>query len=69
MSTAPIAVPSPPSVQGFLVHVREVAERDPEKALQVLDDLVLLMVAELPEAMGALRNPEVDLRTYGRAHT
>ncbi|MFC9654167.1 hypothetical protein [Streptomyces sp. NPDC056937] len=50
-------------------HLRTLAAHDPEQAYRVVADLVLVMVCEVPEATGAMNNPLVSLREYGRAHT
>ncbi|MFH8260524.1 hypothetical protein [Streptomyces roseolus] len=51
----------------LLAALRGVAERDPQRAYQLIDDLVFQLVTELPEATGAFER--VELHAYGRAHT
>ncbi|MFI0813500.1 hypothetical protein [Streptomyces echinatus] len=51
----------------LLAALREVAERDPQRAYRLIDGLVFQLVTELPEATGAFGR--IDLHAYGRAHT
>lgn len=51
----------------FIVALSELAERDPQRAYQLIEDLAFRLVTELPEATGAW--DRIELRDYGRAHT
>ena len=37
----------------FMAAVSELAERDPQRAYQLIEDVILRLVTELPEATGA----------------
>ncbi|MFE9252870.1 hypothetical protein [Streptomyces sp. NPDC007088] len=50
-----------------MAALREPAERDPQQASQLIDDLTLRLITELPGATGAWER--IELRDYGRAHT
>lgn len=50
-----------------MAAVSALAERDPQRAYQLTEDVILRLVTELPEATGALGR--IELRDYGRAHT
>ncbi|MET7490468.1 hypothetical protein [Streptomyces sp. NPDC005538] len=45
----------------------DLAQRDPQRAYQLIEEVTLRLVAELPEVTGALGR--IELRDYGRAHT
>ena len=51
----------------LMTDVRELAERDPQRAFQLVEDLTLQLVADLPVVTGAWNS--IALRDYGRAHT
>lgn len=50
-----------------MAALSELAERDPQRAYQLIEDVTLRLVTELPEATGAW--DRIELREYGRAHT
>lgn len=50
-----------------MATLRELAARDPQRAYQLIEDVTLRLVTELPEATGAWGT--IELRDYGRAHT
>ncbi|MCX4681352.1 hypothetical protein OG413_45430 [Streptomyces sp. NBC_01433] len=60
-------VQDPAAVEQLSAALRELAEQDPERAYGLIEDLVLKMVTELPDATGAFGR--IELRDYGRAHT
>ncbi|MFE1781570.1 hypothetical protein ACFW9F_03000 [Streptomyces sp. NPDC059506] len=47
--------------------MRKLAEHHPERAYQLIEEVTLRLVSELPEATGA--SGRIELRAYGRAHT
>ncbi|MFI6278055.1 hypothetical protein [Streptomyces sp. NPDC050988] len=51
----------------LMAALRELAERDPQRAYQLIGEVTLRLVAELPEVTGAWGR--IELRDYGRAHT
>lgn len=50
-----------------MAALSELAERDPQRAYQLIEDVTFRLVTELPEATGAW--DRIELRDYGRAHT
>lgn len=55
------------AAEALLAALRELAERDRERAYQLIEEVTLRLVTELPEATWAWGR--IGLRDYGRAHT